>query len=83
MKQMPPLIESPTYQAQKASLTRASQLVVRLVESDIARDPSLDRRRRETDDGTIVDQSAEDLLIEYRIIDDGVLLLRVYDLRSI
>ena len=77
------LIESPIYQAQKASLTRASRLVVRLVESDIAQDPSLDSRRRETEEGTIVDQSADDLLIEYRRLDDAVLLLRVFDLRSI
>jgi len=80
---MPVLIESPIYQAQKANLSRASRVVLRLVESDIAKDPSADIRRRETEEGTIVDESADDLLVEYRVIDDGVLLLRVYDLRSI
>lgn len=80
---MPALIESPIYQTQKADLSRASRVVLRLVESDIARDPSADARRRATEEGTIVDESADDLLVEYRVIDDGVLLLRVYDLRSI
>jgi hypothetical protein len=77
------LIESPIYRGQKASLSRASRLVVRLVEADIAEDPSLDKRRRPTDQGTIVDQSAEDLLVEYIVVADKIVLLRVYDLRSV
>ncbi len=55
----------------------------RFPEDEIANDPSPGHRRRETRDGSIVDYSAEDIWIRYRLLDDtSVEFERVIDLRA-
>jgi len=75
---------SQSYRSARASLSRATRLVLVVAEEEIAKDPSPGHRRRELSGGAIVDYSAEDLLIRYRrLADDVVMFERVLDLRSL
>jgi hypothetical protein len=75
------LIKSPRYQALRDNLPLGARAAVRIVENEIVRDPSPGPNRRVLDDGSIVDFSAEDLLVQYRLLRGGVLLELVLDER--
>ena len=77
------VVYSRQYRTARATLSPATRWVLNFAEEEIANDPSLGYRRRQLDDGSIIDFSAEDLVIRYRLLSDEVVEFeRVIDLRA-
>lgn len=79
-----PLRETDLYAALKENLNRNARGTLLWVERRIEEDPSLGPGRRELDNGDILDFSAEDLRVVYRLISPEMTLLRlVWDERDL
>jgi hypothetical protein len=77
------VVYSPQYRFVRESLSPATRLALDFAEDEIANDPSPRHRRRELEDGTVVDFSVEDVVIQYRRLSDEVVEFeRVIDLRA-
>lgn len=78
-----PVSYSQEYDRVRKRLTPGERILVGEAEDRISQNPSPDRRGRFEVDTFVYDSAAEDFLIEYRVLSDGVVSFdRLIDLRN-